>query len=261
MTNAVNHFQFPTSVQNPNLPVLRGYRATIADDTRTQALFSAVDMRLTYAPGGTFDGLVSLVANRKSGSVETLAQAIIGAQPSYDRDGGPNGRGAFRFFTSGDDALTASAPFPVGGDFFKAVVFKSGAVTTNEYLMYSGTDGDRHMLQLGVDNSVRMRCGASGSEATAVASFVPDQWTLVIGTWNAATKTVGLSVNGADFVTDSNAGAVVDVATNIISDGSLNDVDVSDIAYGSADLSLPEHADLRAEIESYARNVLGLTIT
>ncbi|WP_412550526.1 hypothetical protein [Shimia sp. MIT910701] len=258
MNASVNQMQLPAEVSNPNLPTLRGYNARIGDDPRVSGFFTAKEALLTYEVGGAVDGLVSAMANRKDGSTETLSEATRSAQPSLDLDGGPKGRPALQFFTSGNDRLTASEAFPVGGDFFKAVVFKPGPTATNEYLMYSGTGGNRHMLQLGINDTALMRVGASGSEAMVSLPFLPDAWNLVVGTWNDTTKTVGLSVNGGDFVFDTELSAAVTDTTNIISNGKLNDVLVSDLLWGAADLSLQENSDLLAEIKAYAGNVLGV---
>ncbi len=264
---AATRITLATRINNPDLPILGDLAKMIADDPRVTGFFTAHFDLMTIQAGGSYQGLVSVMENRKTGSALVLSEAVSTAMPSYDEDGGPNGRGALRFFTSGSDKLTASVAAVVSGDFFKVVIFKSPGSTSNQYLLYSGTSDDRHMLQLGqytpgpIPNYVLQRAGASADEAMAQVPFTPNEWQIAIGTWNDAANTVGLSLQNADFVTDTSGAAIVDQTAMIVSGGTLaNDTLVSDIIYGTCDLTSAANEDLLAKILDYARDVCGLDI-
>ena len=259
MTITVNQIKIGGVVTNTSLPIIQTANSAIADDARVEGFFTPKPSLVTNEGGGSLDGLISAMSNRKTGSALELTEAVTTAQPQINLDGGPTtSRPALQFFTSGDDKLTANAAVDVSGDFFRVAIFKSGATTSNEYLLYTGTSGNRWMFHLGTGNKVYMRVGASGTEANVSVAFIPDEWNLAIGTWNAATETAGISINGGAFVYDTQVGAVVDETGVIVSGGKLDQTLIHDFAYGTGDLSTVGNADLLAYILTYARAV-GVT--
>lgn len=142
---------------------------------------------------------------------------------------------------------------------FKVVVFRSPAITENNYLIYSGTHDNRHMLHLGNGSTVRARVGAGGSEGLVTQTFAPEVWTVAISTWNAATKAVGLSINGGRFAFDQNNDIAFDEA-GVVVGFNCHDVPMSDVIWGSVDISETSKADLLALILDYTKCVLNLNV-
>lgn len=244
----------------------RNYSQLIGDDARCSGFFSLLSGRYTYTPGvGSYDGVITQITNRKTGSALLLKEDTQAAQPSLDLDGGPVVDGitlpCMKFFTSGSDKLTLSGgTFPVAGDHFKAFIFRSAGSSSNKYLGYSGTSGNRHMLHLGSGNKVYARVGPSTNEALVNVDYTPNTWHLVISIWNAAAKRVGVSLDGGAFVTDVNASAVLDQSAFIVGGGLLNDDWITDILYGPADVSLSANIAWLQMIYKWARTKRGITL-
>ena len=251
-----------TRFNNPSLPLVSDMALAIADDPRVAFFGSLVAGKYTSGAGGSYDGLISALANRKTGSPVTLTEAVTTAQPSLDLDYGPSGRGAMRVLPSGTDKLTCSTAFPVAGDHFKVAIFRADSVTNSQYLLYSGVTGNRHLFGPVTTNggSIRQAVGAAGTEATISVVFPLAQWNLVIGCWNAANKQVALSINNGAFQTNKNVAAVLDEIGAIMTVASGAEFAVSDIGWGTCDLTLDANADLLDKIIAYARDICGLNV-
>lgn len=206
---------------------------------------------------------VNSISSRKQGSSALLnatdspvhkpawleSDSLFNSRPSVTHDTGGN-----------DSQLTYNGTFPVGADFFKAIIlnFEETPGATN-HLLSSGTTGNRHNF-LATTTQFQMRVGAAGSTEAIASLPVRTGLTAVIGCWNATDKKASISLDlGTTWTTATNLTTVVDRTDLTV--GLLGDFPWTDVLWGNIDLSDADDATavaLLASIARYAREIVGV---
>jgi hypothetical protein len=255
-----------TTFSDTTLPLRQTYDERIGQHAAMLAWWVPDATRLTLN-----SGRVASIADRGTGG-RVASQGTAGKQPLFNAAvAAINNRPSLTFDSVRLDFMTTTAAVP-GATWTKIALVKPPAEPTSNvfhdilsgHTTSSTTVGIHRFAVRGV-NTFQSRVGPSTNLAQANATMTPDAWQLVMATWDAATTTTKVAVNGGTWGTSTVAGATCTdtvLVLGAVNTGGVSPFigDMADAMLLNVDLSASANAALLATVKQYYRDRYSLTV-
>ncbi|WP_424138684.1 hypothetical protein [Roseomonas chloroacetimidivorans] len=251
------------AITGPGLGDARTFDELLATRAEMLGWYVPDPARLTLV-----SGRVSALADRSS-AAKGASQATDAKRPLLNPSVAAMGnRPSMTFDAARGDCLLSPIVVPGTAWTKWAVLTPVAEATSNVFhdiLSGQSASAGLHRFAIRGTNTIHSRVGTSGTQASASVAYTPGVPILAMATWDGATRTTRVAINGASWTSGTNAAAVCSDPALVIGGvapigGFAGCGDIFDCGMFNVDLSASSNAALLGLLKQYARDRYGLTV-